>query len=102
MGVPTSEDGYSSATAERGDHEVHKEHGVVLGKTDVNVVEYLHINRFQCVSFPRYRTLHGKQEVTKVTLGLALIILRCLGYCYCFVPILLDCYTVTDISTAAD
>jgi uncharacterized cupin superfamily protein len=32
MGVPTSEVGYTSATAGRGDREVHKGHVVVLGK----------------------------------------------------------------------
>jgi hypothetical protein len=31
MGVPTSEVGYTSATAGRGDHEVHKGHVVALG-----------------------------------------------------------------------
>jgi hypothetical protein len=30
MGVPTSEVGYTSATAGRGDHEAHKGHVVVL------------------------------------------------------------------------
>jgi hypothetical protein len=30
MGVPTSEVGYTSATARRGDHEVHKGHVVAL------------------------------------------------------------------------
>jgi hypothetical protein len=32
MGVPTSEVGYTSATAEGGVHEVHKGHVVALGK----------------------------------------------------------------------
>jgi hypothetical protein len=32
MGVPTSEVGYTSATAGRGDHEVHKGHVVKMGK----------------------------------------------------------------------
>jgi hypothetical protein len=32
MGVPTSEVGYTSATAGRGDHEVHKGHVVALAK----------------------------------------------------------------------
>jgi hypothetical protein len=32
MGVPASEVGYTSATAGRGDHEVHKEHVVALVK----------------------------------------------------------------------
>jgi hypothetical protein len=32
MGVPTSEVGYTSATTGMGDHEVHKEHAVALGK----------------------------------------------------------------------
>jgi hypothetical protein len=32
MGVPISEDGYTSSTAGRGDHEVHKGHVVALGK----------------------------------------------------------------------
>jgi hypothetical protein len=30
MGVPTSEVGYTSATTERGDHEVHKGHVVAF------------------------------------------------------------------------
>jgi hypothetical protein len=30
MGVPTSEVGYTSATARRGDHEVHDRHVVAL------------------------------------------------------------------------
>jgi hypothetical protein len=34
MGVPTSEVGYTSATTGRGDHEVHKGHVVVLGKSN--------------------------------------------------------------------
>jgi hypothetical protein len=33
MGFPTSEVGYTSATAGRGDHEVSKGHVVALGKT---------------------------------------------------------------------
>jgi hypothetical protein len=38
MGVPTSEDGYTSATTGRGDHEVHKAHVVALGeKNEVKV-----------------------------------------------------------------
>jgi hypothetical protein len=32
MGVPTSEVGYTSATAEREDHEVHKGHVMVLAQ----------------------------------------------------------------------
>jgi hypothetical protein len=32
MGVPTSEDGYTSATTGKGDHEVHKGHVVALEK----------------------------------------------------------------------
>jgi hypothetical protein len=32
MGVPTSEVGYSAATAGRGDHEVRKGHVVALGE----------------------------------------------------------------------
>jgi hypothetical protein len=32
MGVPTLEVGYTSATAVRGDHEVHKGHVVALGE----------------------------------------------------------------------
>jgi hypothetical protein len=32
MDVPTSEVGYTSATTERGDHEVHKRHVVALGE----------------------------------------------------------------------
>jgi hypothetical protein len=32
MGVPTSEVGYTSATTEKGDHEVHKGHVVALAK----------------------------------------------------------------------
>jgi hypothetical protein len=32
MGVPTSEVGYTSATAGREDHEVHKGHVVAFGK----------------------------------------------------------------------
>jgi hypothetical protein len=35
MGVPTSEVGYISATAGKGDHEVHKEHVVALGEKKV-------------------------------------------------------------------
>ena len=33
MGVPTSEVGYTSATARRGDHEISYEHVVALKKT---------------------------------------------------------------------
>jgi hypothetical protein len=36
MGVPTSEIGYTSATAERGDHEVHKGHVVVALEKQTN------------------------------------------------------------------
>jgi hypothetical protein len=32
MGFPASEVGYTLATVERGDHEVHKVHVVALGK----------------------------------------------------------------------
>jgi len=32
MGVPTSEVGYTSATARRGDHEISYEHVVALGE----------------------------------------------------------------------
>ena len=32
MGVPTSEVGYTSATARRGDHEISYKHVVALGK----------------------------------------------------------------------
>jgi hypothetical protein len=32
MGVPTSEDGYTSAKTGKGDHEVNKEHVVTLGE----------------------------------------------------------------------
>jgi hypothetical protein len=38
MGVPTSEVGYTSATAENGDHEVHKGLVVALGKCNNNTV----------------------------------------------------------------
>jgi hypothetical protein len=38
MGVPTSEVGYTSATAGRGDHEVHKGHVVVLETTTTTPV----------------------------------------------------------------
>jgi hypothetical protein len=34
MGVPTSEVGYTSATTERGDHEVHKGHVVAMEKNN--------------------------------------------------------------------
>jgi hypothetical protein len=37
MGLPTSEVGYTSATTRRGDHEVHKEHEVALGKKYVTL-----------------------------------------------------------------
>jgi hypothetical protein len=43
MGVPTSEVGYTSATAGRGDHEVYKGHVVALGKK--NKVTYVSINK---------------------------------------------------------
>jgi hypothetical protein len=36
MGVPTSEVGYTSATAGRGDHEVHKGRVVALGRENKN------------------------------------------------------------------
>jgi hypothetical protein len=36
MGVPTSEVGYTFATARRADHEVQKEHVVELGKKEKN------------------------------------------------------------------
>jgi hypothetical protein len=39
IGVPTTEVGYNFATAERADHEVHKDHVVALGKK--NFSEYL-------------------------------------------------------------
>jgi hypothetical protein len=42
MGVPTSEIGYTSATAGRGDHEVHKGHVVALGKKKF-IYEYVRI-----------------------------------------------------------
>jgi hypothetical protein len=37
MGVPTTEVGYTSATTGRGDHEVHKGHGVALGEIDIYI-----------------------------------------------------------------
>jgi hypothetical protein len=37
MGVPTSEVGYTSAIAGRGDHEVHKEH-VALAQKNINLM----------------------------------------------------------------
>jgi hypothetical protein len=37
MGVPTSEVGYTSATAGRGDHEVHKGHVVTLAQKYPNI-----------------------------------------------------------------
>jgi hypothetical protein len=39
MGVPTSEVGYISATAGRGDHEVHK--GRVIGKKKLGIKEFM-------------------------------------------------------------
>jgi hypothetical protein len=36
MGVPTSDVGYTSATTERGDHEVYKRHVVALEKERKN------------------------------------------------------------------
>jgi hypothetical protein len=44
MGVPTSEVGYTSATAGREDHEVHKGHVVALGerKRTVNIGEQVY------------------------------------------------------------
>jgi hypothetical protein len=44
MGVPTSEFGYTSATVERGDHEVHKGHVVALGEREktVNIGEQVY------------------------------------------------------------
>jgi hypothetical protein len=42
MGVPTSEVGYTSATAGRGDHEVHKGHVVALENNKNNItVKYM-------------------------------------------------------------
>jgi hypothetical protein len=46
MGVPTSEVGYTSATAERGDHEVHKGHVVALGEKNIrNLVKRISRNQ---------------------------------------------------------
>jgi hypothetical protein len=41
MGVPTSDVGYTSATARRGDHEVHKGHVVVLENNNNNINQTL-------------------------------------------------------------
>jgi len=38
MGVPTSEVGYTSATARRGDHESAYEHVVALGKKTLVII----------------------------------------------------------------
>jgi hypothetical protein len=38
MGVPTPEVGYTSATAGRGDHEVHKGHVVALEKKITRII----------------------------------------------------------------
>jgi hypothetical protein len=43
MGVPTSEVGYTSATAGRGDHEVHKGHVVALRKK--SLLKYIFYRR---------------------------------------------------------
>jgi hypothetical protein len=42
MGVPTSEVGYTSATAGRGDHKVHKEHVVALDKKEKKKFSHFH------------------------------------------------------------
>jgi hypothetical protein len=47
MGVPTSEVGYTSATARRGDHEVHKGEVVALEK------KYLYLRRYEFDTFYR-------------------------------------------------
>ena len=43
MGVPTSEVGYTSATARRGDHESSYEHVVALGKKNVCMYTCMHV-----------------------------------------------------------
>jgi hypothetical protein len=60
MGVPTSEVGYTSATAGRGDHEVHTGHLVALEKktpTRVSkpVVTVQPAFRAECAKDPAYR-----------------------------------------------
>jgi hypothetical protein len=45
MGVPTSEVGYTSATAGRGDHEVHKGHVMAFGKKEKvshKTIQFIH------------------------------------------------------------
>jgi len=42
MGVPTSEVGYTSATARRGDHEISYEHVVALGERFHRVKHTVH------------------------------------------------------------
>jgi hypothetical protein len=39
MGLPTSEVGYTSATTERRDHEIHKGHVVALEKNILLIIE---------------------------------------------------------------
>jgi hypothetical protein len=47
MGVPTSEFGYTSATAGRGDREVHKGHVVALGEMVIIIIIFITISFMQ-------------------------------------------------------
>jgi hypothetical protein len=47
MGVPTSEVGYTSATTERRDHEVHKGHVVALATKKHYISEVVSVSIFR-------------------------------------------------------
>jgi hypothetical protein len=50
MGIPTSEVGYTSATAGRGDHEVHKGHVVALATENLSHRHILFIHVIYIIS----------------------------------------------------
>jgi hypothetical protein len=58
MGVPTSEVGYTSATAGRGEHEVHKGHVVALAKENLShlhtfFIHFMYIMSITAIAKPR-------------------------------------------------
>jgi hypothetical protein len=59
MGVPTSEFGYTLATARRADHEVHKEHVEALGGLIISAVFYTNIYHFITIQLNvHYNNIH--------------------------------------------